>query len=198
MCIVFSPLQYTVNRKGPVWKLLILAFVHLCWTFLFVQVEHFHQYVETVETQYLYGRRCRGDLTNPFLKANKREAAEQEVIGRIIHPMLHLRPPGQPATPVAAPMVASQLQQTSFPTVATNAISYPTVPLPSVLPPSSPQTNPAPSINPFSSSRPFDSFSTLALGSMPATSLFGTIPSTATSLFPVPSGGIRHMLYATG
>jgi nucleoporin p58/p45 len=60
------------------------------------------------------------------------------------------------------------------------------------LPPSSTQTSPAPSINPFSSSGP-------VLQSMPAASLSRTgIPSSATSLFPVPSGGIRHMLYASG
>ncbi|XP_066386043.1 nuclear pore complex protein NUP58-like isoform X2 [Miscanthus floridulus] len=156
------------------------------------KVEHFHQYVETMETQYLNDRRRRGDLSNPFLKANRREAAKQEATDRIIHPMLHLTSPGQPTRLVAAPMIASQLQRTPFPTVATSPTSYPTVPLPSVLPPSSTQTSPAPSINPFSSSGP-------VLQSMPAASLFRTgIPSSATSLFPVPSGGIRHMLYASG
>jgi hypothetical protein len=38
--------------------------------FLSVQVEHIHQSVETMKTQYLNDRRCRGDLSNPFLKAN--------------------------------------------------------------------------------------------------------------------------------
>lgn len=157
-----------------------------------------------METRYLNDRRRRGDSSNPFLKANRKEAAKQEPTDRTIHPMLHLAPPGQPTTLVAAPVIASQLQQTSFPTVLASQISYPTVPLPSVLPPSSTQTSPAPSINPFSSSRPmlqsmpFDSFSTLPLGSMPATSFFGTGNPSSTSLFPVPSGGIRHMLYATG
>ncbi|ONM09745.1 Nuclear pore complex protein NUP58 [Zea mays] len=159
------------------------------------KVEHFHQYVETVKTQYLNDRRRRGDLSNPFLEANNREAVKQAT-DRIIHPMLHLAPPCQPTTLVVAPMIGSQLQQTSFHTVATFPSSCPTVPLPSVLPPSSIQTSPAPSTNPFNSSgpvlqsMPFDPFSTLALGSMPAASLFGTrIPSSATSLVPVPSGG---------
>jgi nucleoporin p58/p45 len=130
------------------------VFVYAELIFLFVQVEHFHQYVETMETHYLNDRRRRGDFSNPFLKANRREAAKQEATDRIIHPMSHLTPPGQPTTLVAAPMIASQLQQTPFHTVATSPISYPIVPLPSVLPPSSIQTSPAPSINPFSSSGP--------------------------------------------
>ncbi|OEL32638.1 hypothetical protein BAE44_0006346 [Dichanthelium oligosanthes] len=160
------------------------------------QVEHIHQCVEMMKTQYLNDRRCRSDLSNPFLKANRREEAKQEAAARIIHPMLHLSPPGQPTTLVAVPMISNQLEQTSFPTVPTSPSSYPTLAMPSVLPPSSTQTSPAPLTSPFSSpgsvlqSTPFGSFSTLAAGAMPAASLFGTgIPYSATSLFPIPSGG---------
>lgn len=76
-----------------------------------------------------------GVESNPFLKANKRDGARREATDRTVHPMLHLTPPGQPPTLADAPMVANQPQQTSFPTVATSPISYPTVLLPSVLPP---------------------------------------------------------------
>ncbi|CAN6292649.1 unnamed protein product [Urochloa humidicola] len=150
------------------------------------KTEHIHQGVETMKTQYLNDRRRRGDLSNPFLKANRREEAKQEATARITHPMLHLSPPGQPT--LAA--VSNQLQQTPFPTVATSPSSYPTLPPPSV------RTSPAPLTNPFSSpgsmmqSPPFGSFSTIALGSTPATSLLGTgIPSSPTSLVSIPSGG---------
>ncbi|CAN6303416.1 unnamed protein product [Urochloa humidicola] len=160
------------------------------------KTEHIHQGVETMKTQYLNDRRCRGDLSNPFLKANRREEAKQEATASITHPMLHLSPPGQPTTLAAVPMISNQLQQTPFPTVATSPSSYPTLPLPSVLPPSSMRTSPAPLTNRFSSpgsvmqSPPFGSFSTIALGSTPAASLLGTgIPSSPTSLFPIPSGG---------
>jgi hypothetical protein len=77
-----------------------------------------------------------GVESNPLLKANKRDGAKPEATDRTVHPMLHLTPPGQPPTLADAPMVANQPQQTSFPTVATSPISYPTVLLPSsVLPP---------------------------------------------------------------
>ncbi|XP_025794985.1 nuclear pore complex protein NUP58-like isoform X2 [Panicum hallii] len=159
------------------------------------KVEHIHQSAETMKTQYLKDQQCRGDLSNPFHKANRREEAKQQATAGIIHPMLHLSPLGQPTTLVAVPMISSQLQQTSFPIVATSPSSYPALPLPSVLPSFSMQTSPAPSTNPFSSSgsvlqsTPFGSLSTLELGSMPVSSLFRTgIPSSATSLFSIPYG----------
>ncbi|CAL4936135.1 unnamed protein product [Urochloa decumbens] len=174
----------------------VMSNVHDYLIYVASKTEHIHQSVETMKTQYLNRRRCRGDLTNPFLKANRREEAKREATARITHPMLHLSPPGQPTTLVAVPMISNQLQQTSFPTVATSPSSYPTLPLPSVLPPSSMQTSPAPLTNPFSSpgsvsqSPQFGSFSTIALGYTPAASLLGTgIPSSPTSLVPIPSGG---------
>ncbi|CAL4919251.1 unnamed protein product [Urochloa decumbens] len=205
----------------------VMSNVHDYLIYVASKTEHIHQSVETMKTQYLNRRRCRGDLSNPFLKANRREEAKREATARITHPMLHLSSPGQPTTLVAVPMISNQLQQTSFPTVATSPSSYPTLPLPSVfppssmltspapltnpfsspgsvsqspfgsfLPPSSMQTSPAPLTNPFSSpgsvsqSPPFGSFSTIALGSTPAASLLGTgIPSSPTSLVPIPSGG---------
>ncbi|KAF8646069.1 hypothetical protein HU200_066033 [Digitaria exilis] len=169
------------------------------------KVEHIHRSVETMRTRYLNDRRCRGDLSNPFVEANRREGAKEEAARRIMHPMLHLSSPGRQTTQVAVPMISSQLQQTSFPTAATPPSSYPTLPLPSVLPPSSMQTSPAPLTNPFSSpgsvfqSTPFGSFSTPVPGSTPAASLFGNVtPSFATSPSPhhPDSRGIDDMLYA--
>ncbi|RCV40741.1 hypothetical protein SETIT_9G079300v2, partial [Setaria italica] len=184
----------------------VMSNVHDYLIHLASKAEHIHQSVETMKTQYLNNRRCRGDLSNPFLKANRREEAKQQATARIKHPMLHLPPPGQPTTVVVVPVISSQLQQTSFPTVATSPRSYPTLPLPSVLPPSHTQTSPAPlTTNPLSSPwpvlqfTPFGSFSTLELGSTQAASLLGTgTPFSATSLFPIPSGGMHHMLCATG
>ncbi|RLN41087.1 nuclear pore complex protein NUP58-like [Panicum miliaceum] len=159
------------------------------------KVEHIHQSAETLKTQYLKDRRCRGDLSNPFHKANRREEAKQQATAGIIHPMLHLSPLGRPTILVAVPMISSQLQQTSFPIVATSPSSYPALPLPSVLPSFSTQTSPAPLTNPFSSpgsvlqSTPSGSLSTLDLGSMLVSSSFRTgIPSSATSLFSIPYG----------
>ncbi|WVZ60674.1 hypothetical protein U9M48_010664 [Paspalum notatum var. saurae] len=156
------------------------------------KVEHIHQYVETMKTEYLNDQRCWGDSSDPFLEANNREAAQQEAAARIIHPMLHPSPAGQPTTLVVVPMISNQLQKTPFPTVATSPSSYPT---------SSMRTSHAQLTNPSSSpgsvlqSIPFGSFSAFALGSTPAASLFGTgIPSSTSSPFPIPSGGIHHML----
>lgn len=70
-----------------------------------------------------------------FSRQIKEMELDEKQLDRTVHPMLHLRPPGQPPTLADAPMVANQPQQTSFPTVATSPISYPTVLLPSVLPP---------------------------------------------------------------
>jgi nucleoporin p58/p45 len=110
---------------------------------------------------------------------------------------LHLPPPGQPTTLIAVPMITSQLQKTSFPSVSTSPSSYPVVPLPSVLPPSSMQTSPAPLTNPLSSPGPV--LQSTPFGSTQVASLLGTgTPFSSTSLFPIPPEGMHHMLCTTG
>ncbi|KAL6636862.1 hypothetical protein ACP70R_024434 [Stipagrostis hirtigluma subsp. patula] len=166
----------------------VMSNVHDYLIHVAAKVEDIHQYVETTKTRYLKDRRCRGDCTDPFLEADRRETAKQEATARIVHPTLHLLPPSKPTTPATAPTVASQLQQTLLPTVATFAP-------PSVLLPSSTQRNPAPLSNPFSSSSsllpptPFGSASTLTLGSTPATFCGTSTPSSPSSLSPTPYAG---------
>ncbi|XP_062214438.1 nuclear pore complex protein NUP58-like isoform X2 [Phragmites australis] len=94
----------------------VMSNVHDYLIHVAAKVEDIHQYVETMKAQYLIDQLRRG-ANDPFLEADRREAAIQEATARIVHPMLHLSPPGQRTTPVAAPMMASQLQQTALPTV---------------------------------------------------------------------------------
>ncbi|KAL6894006.1 hypothetical protein ACP4OV_008104 [Aristida adscensionis] len=169
----------------------VLANVHDYLIHVASKVEDIHQYVETVKTQDLNDRWHRGDCSDPSLKADRRAAAKQESIARLVHPTLKVTAP----VSASIPMVASQMGQPLFPNAATSPRSCPTLATPSVFFYPVQHTNKFCSINPFSSSRsplqptPFGSASALPLGSTAATFLCGaSIPSSATSLFPRPSG----------
>lgn len=157
------------------------------------QVENLHQYVESMKTEYLNEQRRLGNGNDPFLEANRREAAKQEAAARRVHPTLHLPAPAQPTAQIAAP-AASQPQQSSFPSSATSSSGFSTFSTPASAPASSslfatPAT-PAPSGGLFGASgsaqltTPFGTASTPTLGSTPAPG-FGT----STSLFSTPFGG---------
>ncbi|TVU44847.1 hypothetical protein EJB05_04308, partial [Eragrostis curvula] len=155
----------------------VMSDVHDYFMHMASKVEDIHQAVEAMKIQYLNDRRCRGDWNDPFVEADRRESAKQEAAVRTIHPTLHLSPPSQPTPPITASVMASQLQQNSFPAVGTFPSSGPTLPLPLLLPTSSTQPRPAPVTNSFSSS---------------------STTSSNTSLFTTPPGGIHHNVYAVG
>ncbi|KAF7067841.1 hypothetical protein CFC21_073670 [Triticum aestivum] len=52
------------------------------------KVENLHQHAETLRTQYLNDLRNCGNWNDPFVEADRKEAAKQEAAARIVHPTL--------------------------------------------------------------------------------------------------------------
>ncbi|KAL5210012.1 hypothetical protein ABZP36_005635 [Zizania latifolia] len=154
------------------------------------KVENLHQYAEIMRNQYLNDRRRMSDWSDPFLEADRREVAKQEVAARIVHP-----------SGFYVSMMESQPRQSSFPTVATSsstcsaALRTP----PSLLPWSNIRTSPSPLPSSFSSSRLMRR-PTPTVGSTPARFASSTSFSSlgGPSLFRTPSGGIHNILYVIG
>jgi nucleoporin p58/p45 len=168
---------------------------------LCVQVENLHQYVESMKTDYL-NEQCRmGNGNNPFLAANRREAAKLEAAARRVHPTLHLPASAQPTTQIAAPATAAgQPQQSSFPSGTTLSSAFSTFATPVSVTSSSSlfstPVTPSPSGNLFGASgqtqltTPFGTPSTPTLGSTPSP-FASTSALSGTSLFSTPFGGTR-------
>lgn len=177
----------------------VMSNVHDYFIYVASKVENLHQYVESMKTEYLNEQRRIGNGSNPFLEANRREAAKQEAAARRVHPTLHLPTPAQPMAQIAAP-ATSQPQQSSFPSAATSSSALSTFSTPASAPSSSSlfatPTTPAPSGNLFGASgsaqltTPFGTASTPTLTSTPAPG-FGTSTTSlgGTSLFSTPFGG---------
>jgi nucleoporin p58/p45 len=51
-----------------------------------MQVESLHQQIEAMRIAFIADRRRRGDDTNPFLEADRREVAKREVAAKRVHP----------------------------------------------------------------------------------------------------------------
>jgi nucleoporin p58/p45 len=193
----------------------VMSNVHDYFIYVASKVENLHQYVVTLKTEYLHGQRRLGNASDPFLEANRREAAKQEAAAKRVHPTLHLPAPVQPTTQISAP-TTSQPQQSLLPSAATSSSAFPAFSMPASAPstsslfstPTTPSlfstpTTPSLTTNLFGTtgsaqlSTPFGTSSTPTLGSTPAPSGFGTItpsfPSTpaiaGTSLFSTPFGG---------
>ncbi|CAL5064078.1 unnamed protein product [Urochloa decumbens] len=176
----------------------VMSNVHDYFIYVTSKVENLHQYVESMKTEYLNDQRRMGNGNDPFLEANRREAAKQEAAAKRVHPTLHLPAPAQPTTQIAPP-AASQPQQSSFPSAATSSSGFSAFSTPASAPSSSslfasPAT-PAPSGGLFGASgsaqltTPFGTASTPTLASTPAPG-FGTSTSLGgTSLFSTPFGG---------
>lgn len=62
-----------------------------------VQVESLHQLLGVVRTSFLAERRRRGDDSDPFVEADRREAAKQEAAAKRMHPTLNASHVVQPA-----------------------------------------------------------------------------------------------------
>ncbi|XP_062200094.1 nuclear pore complex protein NUP58-like [Phragmites australis] len=183
----------------------VMSNVHDYFIYVASKVENLHQYVGSMKTEYLNEQRRMGIGNDPFLEANRREAAKQEAAARRVHPTLHLPAPAQPTTQIAAP-ATSQPQQ-SFPSGTASSSAFSAFGTPASAPSSSSlfstPTTPAPSGNLFGTAgsaqltTPFGTASTPTLGSTPAPSGFGTSnisfasPSTlgGTPLFSTPFGG---------
>uniref|UniRef100_A0A0D9XEE8 Uncharacterized protein n=1 Tax=Leersia perrieri TaxID=77586 RepID=A0A0D9XEE8_9ORYZ len=183
----------------------VMSNVHDYFIYVASKVENLHQHVEPLKAEYLRVLRLFGDVNDPFLEANRREAAKQEAAARRVHPTLHLPAPVQPTTQNAGTLT-SQPQQSLIPSGATSSSAFPSFSTPASAPSSSSlfstPTTPTLSTNLFGTSgsaqlsTPFGTVSTPTLGSTPAPSGFGsTTPSFASTpalggstLFSTPFG----------
>ncbi|XP_048549813.1 nuclear pore complex protein NUP58 [Triticum urartu] len=184
----------------------VMSNVHDYFIYVASKVENLHQYVVSMKTEYLHGQRRLGNANDPFLEANRREAAKEEAAAKRVHPTLHLPAPVQPTTQVAAP-ATSQPQQSLLPSGGTSSSPFTAFSMPASAPStsslfstpttSSLTTNLFGTTGSASLSTPFGTSSTPTLGSTPTPSGFGGItpsfPSTpaltGTSLFSTPFGG---------
>jgi len=66
--------------------------------------------MESMKTAYLADQRCRGEVNDPFLEADRRETARQEAASKRVHPTLHLPANSQPSTQVAGLFSSSGTQ----------------------------------------------------------------------------------------
>ncbi|KAK3130214.1 hypothetical protein QOZ80_6BG0490500 [Eleusine coracana subsp. coracana] len=175
----------------------VMSNVHDYFIFVASKVENLHQYVESMKSNYLNEQRRMGNGNDPFLEANRREAAKLEAAAKRVHPTLHLPAPAQPTTQIAAP-ATSQPQQSSFPSAATSSSAFSTFATPASAPSSSnlfsTPVTPAPSSNLFGASgqaqlsTPFGTSSTPTL--ITTQSPFASASALGgTSLFSTPFGG---------
>jgi len=152
------------------------------------QVESIHQYIESMKTAYLADQRRRGDGSDPFLEADRRETAKQEAAAKRVHPTLHLPTISQPSTQVAglisssaAPGVSGTPQMSSAVSFASTGSGSSLFATPSVAASSSSlfttPTMSAPVSSLFGTS-----------GASPQSSLFGSL-STSTPAFSTPLFG---------
>ncbi|XBH70367.1 hypothetical protein VPH35_098044 [Triticum aestivum] len=189
----------------------VMSNVHDYFIYVASKVENLHQYVVSMKTEYLHGQRRLGNANDPFLEANRREAAKEEAAAKRVHPTLHLPAPVQPTTQIAAP-ATSQPQQSLLPSGGTSSSAFTAFSMPASAPStsslfstpttSSLTTNLFGTTGSASLSTPFGTSSTPTLGSTPTPSGFGGItpsfPSTpaltGTSLFSTPFGGTQTSL----
>lgn len=166
----------------------VMSNVHGFFVHVAAKVESIHQYIESMKTAYLADQRRRGDESDPFLEADRRETAKQEAAAKRVHPTLHLPAISQPSTQVAglisssaAPGVSGTPQTSTAVSSASAGSGFSLFATPSVAASSSSPfttpTMPAPVSSLFGTS-----------GASPQTSLFGTL-STSTPAFSTPLFG---------
>jgi nucleoporin p58/p45 len=154
--------------------------------------------MESMKTAYFIEQRRRGDDTDPFLEANRREAARLEAAAMRFHPTLHLpatqNPPHQQSTPNPTPTLQQQSSQPTlggFLTPAPASSSGGLFSTPSGSAPSSTLFGPSTGFTP--QSTPFGSTSGSLFGST-TTTAFG---STTQGLASTPAIGGGSSLFST-
>ncbi|XP_011627745.1 nuclear pore complex protein NUP58 isoform X1 [Amborella trichopoda] len=93
----------------------VMSNVHDFFVHVAAKVETLHQHMESMRAAYLADQRRRGEGNDPFLEADRRETAKQEVAARRVHPTLHLPSLPQPLTQVAGLFACSSTPSSSFP-----------------------------------------------------------------------------------
>lgn len=85
----------------------VMTNVHEFFVHVAAKVEKIHQYVESMRTAYLADLRRRGDYSDPFLEADRRQMARQEAAAKRVHPTLNVPALPQPTTQVAGLFASS-------------------------------------------------------------------------------------------
>ncbi|KAI4330308.1 hypothetical protein MLD38_028606 [Melastoma candidum] len=164
----------------------VMSNVHDFFVHVAAKVESIHQYIESMKSAYLADQRRRGDGSDPFIEADRRETARQEAATKRAHPTLHLPAVPQPSTQISglltgssAPAMSGSSQSSGAALSATSGSGF----FSSIF------STPAAS----SPAMPSSLFSTPST-SAPVSSLFGTMAGGAatpqTSLFSAPSSSL--------
>ncbi|XP_060191782.1 nuclear pore complex protein NUP58 [Lycium barbarum] len=171
----------------------VMSDVHGFFVHVAAKVESIHQYIESMKTAYLADQRRRGDGSDPFLEADRRETAKQEAAAKRVHPTLHLPAIPQPSTQVAGLISSSAASGVSSTPQTSSAV-------PSASAGSGSSLFATPSVASSSSSlftTPTAPVSSLfgTSGASPQTSLFGSLststPASSTPLFgSTPASGV--------
>ena len=156
------------------------------------QVETLHQQTWSMRTAYLADQRKRGEYSNPFLEADRREVAKREAAAKRVHPTLQ-------AT-AAANQISSQVSgmfSTAAP--ASTPISAQNTAAPSLPSASSPFPAFTPAASSFSSASPSPftapSLSLFGSSSAATSSVFGSSGSSTPSLF---GSGTSSSIFGSG
>ncbi|KAL8167367.1 hypothetical protein V2J09_008866 [Rumex salicifolius] len=152
----------------------LMSNVHDFFIHVAAKVESIHQYIESMRAAYLAHQRRRGEGSDPFLEADRRESARREAAAKRVHPTLHLPALPQPSTQ-AAGLFSSSVALT--PSTAPQVSSAPAFALPSGSSFSlfGTSSSSAPSS---AASAPSFNFATVAASTATASSLFAPSPQT--------------------
>ncbi|KAH7444733.1 hypothetical protein KP509_02G089900 [Ceratopteris richardii] len=170
---------------------LVLTNIHDFFIHVAAKVETLHQQIWSRRTMYLANQRKKGDDTNPFLEADRREVAKREAAAKRVHPTLQASSTSQISTQAGGLLSAV--------TPATTSSSGASASSTTVLPGSSsfPGFNTAGTLSSSAASTPFSASSSPLFGvsSAPSPSIFGSTGASTSSLF---GSGTSSSLFGSG
>jgi nucleoporin p58/p45 len=77
-------------------------------------VENLHQYAEAIRIKHLNDLRNSGHWNDPFVEANRKEAAKQEAAARTVHPTLPVSKPSICIAVLTNNISCSQVSKLNF------------------------------------------------------------------------------------
>ncbi|KAH9306634.1 hypothetical protein KI387_011038, partial [Taxus chinensis] len=91
----------------------VISNIHDFFIYVAAEVETLHQRIESMRAAYLADQRRRGDESDPFLEADRRELAKREAAAKRVHPALQSSF-SQPSTQVTGLFTSSAAPATAF------------------------------------------------------------------------------------
>lgn len=92
----------------------VISSIHDFFIYVAAEVETIHQQIESMRAAYLADQRRRGDVSDPFLEADRRELAMREAAAKRVHPALHVSSFSQPSSQVTGLFTSSVAPATAF------------------------------------------------------------------------------------